>query len=216
MHKPPESGTCGTRLVLPLKFGSDRVCGVAATKGSAMPITTAANPPTLIRRIDPPILSALVAPHLMRGCGFVSKTSRRNDQSRLLPLAPLELGTQDLEVVAPGGFHQPQDPLGARDGHAVVPEHRDAALAVEQYRRTRGRLPASLADLVPEWLPAAPRDPLDPAQPLGFTVKEDRFQLTAKSAAARREARFTFLLPGAPRGEARRRSASAPIPHPAP
>ena len=40
-----------------------------------------------------------------------------------------------------------------------------AALACERYRQKRGRWPASLAELVPEYLPAIPLDPFD-SQPL--------------------------------------------------
>lgn len=39
-------------------------------------------------------------------------------------------------------------------------------VAIARYRQAHGRLPARLADLVPEWLPAVPGDPFKPGKPL--------------------------------------------------
>jgi hypothetical protein len=53
--------------------------------------------------------------------------------------------------------------------------HRDlvlCALSARQYQHARGELPASLAGLVPQYLPAVPTDPFD-GQPLRFVAKPD-------------------------------------------
>ena len=46
--------------------------------------------------------------------------------------------------------------------------------AVERFRREKQRLPASLAELVPDFLDALPLDPYMPQQPLSYTTYEDR------------------------------------------
>src|SRR5262249_17038487 len=46
------------------------------------------------------------------------------------------------------------------------------ALAAEHFRRVNGRWPAALADLVPRYLTAAPRDPFD-GQPLKLVRRPD-------------------------------------------
>ena len=46
------------------------------------------------------------------------------------------------------------------------------AIAVRQYQASRGELPASLAPLVPEFLPAVPTDPFD-GRPLRMVAGEE-------------------------------------------
>jgi hypothetical protein len=50
----------------------------------------------------------------------------------------------------------------------------DAAIAIERYRLRHNRLPAQLAELVPEFLPAVPLDPFD-GKPLRYVVRENEY-----------------------------------------
>lgn len=50
----------------------------------------------------------------------------------------------------------------------------DAAIAVDQFRRREGRLPETLDELVPDFLPAVPRDPFD-GQAIRYVVKQDGY-----------------------------------------
>lgn len=50
------------------------------------------------------------------------------------------------------------------------------AIAVERFRRAKGRLPAALDDLVPGFLPQAPIDPFDGA-PLRWVVSGDEYRI---------------------------------------
>jgi hypothetical protein len=52
----------------------------------------------------------------------------------------------------------------------------DCAAALERYRLATGQAPASLADLVPTFLPAVPVDPLTDA-PLGYRIENGRWTL---------------------------------------
>jgi hypothetical protein len=52
----------------------------------------------------------------------------------------------------------------------------DCAAALERYRLATGQAPASLADLVPAFLPAVPVDPLTDA-PLGYRIENGRWTL---------------------------------------
>ncbi len=47
------------------------------------------------------------------------------------------------------------------------------AIAIESFRRNEGRPPAALNDLVPRYLPAVPKDPFAPGEPLRFVVLGD-------------------------------------------
>ncbi|MBC8871137.1 MAG: hypothetical protein H8E44_17055 [Planctomycetes bacterium] len=48
------------------------------------------------------------------------------------------------------------------------------AIAIERYRRDRGRIPDDLQQLVPDFLPAVPTDPYD-GKPIRYVVKEDEY-----------------------------------------
>ncbi|MBN2473083.1 MAG: hypothetical protein JXB62_00645 [Pirellulales bacterium] len=50
----------------------------------------------------------------------------------------------------------------------------DVMIAVERFRRAHGRLPESLAKLVPEYLPEVPADPFD-GLPLRYAVREGQY-----------------------------------------
>jgi hypothetical protein len=50
----------------------------------------------------------------------------------------------------------------------------DAVIAVERFRRARGRLPAKLAELVPQYLPQVPNDPFD-GQPLRYVLRNQQY-----------------------------------------
>ena len=50
----------------------------------------------------------------------------------------------------------------------------DAAIAVELFRRKHGKLPETLEELVPDFLPQLPLDPFD-GQPLRFLVRDDAY-----------------------------------------
>ena len=52
----------------------------------------------------------------------------------------------------------------------------DCAAALERYRLAKGEPPASLADLVPTFLPSIPVDPLTDA-PMGYRIENDRWTL---------------------------------------
>ena len=52
----------------------------------------------------------------------------------------------------------------------------DAAIAIELFRRTEGRIPAQLNELVPQYLPAVPIDAFD-GQPIRYVVGEKKFTL---------------------------------------
>ena len=52
----------------------------------------------------------------------------------------------------------------------------DCAAALERHRLATGQPPASLADLVPAFLPAIPVDPLTDA-PLGYRIENGRWTL---------------------------------------
>lgn len=50
----------------------------------------------------------------------------------------------------------------------------DAVIAVERFRREKGRLPEKLEELVPKFLPQVPIDPFD-GQPLRYVVRNDEY-----------------------------------------
>jgi len=50
----------------------------------------------------------------------------------------------------------------------------DTAIAIERYRRREGRLPESLAELVPDFLEAVPIDPFD-GKPVRYVVKKEAY-----------------------------------------
>ena len=50
----------------------------------------------------------------------------------------------------------------------------DAAIACERYRRKHGKLPQSLEEVVPEFLPQVPTDPFD-GEPLRYVVADDGY-----------------------------------------
>jgi hypothetical protein len=52
----------------------------------------------------------------------------------------------------------------------------DTAAALERHRLATGHAPASLADLVPTFLPAIPVDPLTDA-PIGYRIADGRWTL---------------------------------------
>lgn len=52
----------------------------------------------------------------------------------------------------------------------------DVALAIEQFHRANGKLPQTLAQLVPQHLAVVPIDPMD-GQPLRYVVREDGYLL---------------------------------------
>jgi hypothetical protein len=52
----------------------------------------------------------------------------------------------------------------------------DAAIAVELYRRKHNRMPASLTQLVPDFLPSVPNDPFD-GKPLRYIEQRDGFMI---------------------------------------
>lgn len=52
----------------------------------------------------------------------------------------------------------------------------DSAAVLERYRLATGQAPATLADLVPEFLPEVPVDPLTDA-PLGYRIENGRWTL---------------------------------------
>lgn len=54
----------------------------------------------------------------------------------------------------------------------------DAAIAAELYRRDRGKLPATLDELVPDYLPAVPTDPFN-GEPLRYVVNPSGFVIYA-------------------------------------
>jgi len=58
---------------------------------------------------------------------------------------------------------------GAAMSHAA-----DAAIACERYRRRYGKLPQSLEEVVPDFLPEVPTDPFD-GEPLRYLVAEDGY-----------------------------------------
>jgi len=60
----------------------------------------------------------------------------------------------------------------ARD--AAMNRATDAAIACERYRRRHGKLPQSLEELVPEFLPKVPSDPFD-GEPLRYAVTGDGY-----------------------------------------
>lgn len=60
----------------------------------------------------------------------------------------------------------------ARD--AAMNRATDAAIACERYRRRHGKLPRSLEELVPEFLPQVPGDPFD-GKPLRYVVTQDGY-----------------------------------------
>lgn len=52
----------------------------------------------------------------------------------------------------------------------------DTSIAIEQFRRANGSLPLTLAELVPEFLPAVPIDSMD-GNPLRYVVNDDGYML---------------------------------------
>ncbi len=89
-----------------------------------------------------------------------------------------------------------------------------AALAIERYRLDHGKLPATLSDLVPAYLPAIPGDAFNSGKPLRYKIEADRFTVYSfgrnqvddggtdntdiKPHAD--DITFTILLPNAKRG----------------
>lgn len=81
------------------------------------------------------------------------------------------------------------------------------ALAAERHRIDHGKLPATLNDLVPAYLPAVPGDAFDHGKPLQYKVEADRFTVYSvgknkldDGGDDKSDIRFTILLPNAPRG----------------
>jgi hypothetical protein len=79
------------------------------------------------------------------------------------------IGGKILSSMLPaiGGMDRAITKRDARD--AIV----ESMFAVEQYRRDTGRLPASLAELAPEYLSVVPLDPHAPAEQLRYLIQGD-------------------------------------------
>ena len=96
------------------------------------------------------------------------------------------------------------------------------AIAVERYRLDHAKLPATLSDLVPAYLPAVPGDAFNHGKPLHYKVESDRFSVysigkneiddggrveyswswsgSGSAPPHADDITFTLLLPNAPRG----------------
>jgi hypothetical protein len=57
-------------------------------------------------------------------------------------------------------------------------------VALEQYRRKRGSLPAALSDLVPDWLESVPIDTLSGA-PFSYTRSANTYELKDSTVTAK-------------------------------
>lgn len=79
---------------------------------------------------------------------------------------------ESLECLPSASWSRFVEPSGlprfalARDRLQVMIEGTRVALALHLHRKKRGALPATLAELVPVYLPTVPQDPFDPAHPL--------------------------------------------------
>jgi hypothetical protein len=91
----------------------------------------------------------------------------------------------------------------------------DSAAALERYRLAKGGPPASLADLVPTFLPAIPVDPLTDAS-RGYRIENGRWTLWSGTDPAEDDVDELVLRGPADRKSPESKSPDPPPPDPSP